>query len=220
MADKMLILHVATVTLFLVLFIFKIFLLLFNKRLLLSQIRNKTKIVDVIVGGLIFISGIYLIAVIGNTNLYMVAKVILVLIAIPLGIVGLKNNSKFLSMLAVVLFIYIYGIAETKNLALKGSNYDLEDFTFQSDQADEILKATESATLQQGKVIYKVLCVECHGEDGQSELPGTANLAETKLKTEEKIVVITVGRGEMKGFDAELSEHEIELVAAYTETLQ
>ena len=220
MADKMLFLHVTVVTLFLVFFIFKIFLLLINQTQILATVRNRTKSIDIILGGLVFISGIYLIVVIGNTNLYMITKIVLVLIAIPLGIVGLKRNNKLVSMLAVVIFIYIYGIAETKNLALKKQVYNLENFTFEGDQANDILKAAESASLQQGKVIYKVLCVECHGEDGKNQLSGTADLAATNLKIEEKIAVIAEGRGEMKGFEAELSEHEIELVAAYTETLQ
>src|SRR5690606_29539089 len=98
MADNMLFLHVTAVTLFLIFFVFKIFLLLINKTQILAQLRDKTRTVDIILGGLIFFSGIYLIILIGNTSFYILAKVVLVLVAIPLGIVGLKKNNKLLSI--------------------------------------------------------------------------------------------------------------------------
>lgn len=223
MAANMFYLHITTVILFLIFFTFKTFLLLINKNSTLDRIRNKTKLVDIILGALLLASGIYLLIVIGNTQTYMIAKIILVCIAVPLGIVGLKKNNKLLSVLSLGIFVYVYAIAGTKNLALDKENYELDGITFQYEGGDgenEILKATESATLQQGKVIFKVLCVECHGEDGQKDSSNPANLAKSSLSLEEKAIVITNGRGEMMGFDAELSEHEIELVAAYTETLQ
>lgn len=223
MANNMLFLHVAAVTLFLILLIFKTFLLLINKKEFLAQIRDRSKAIDLVLGISILISGAYLLIIIGSISIYIIAKIVLVLIAIPLGIFGLKKDNKILATLSVLIFIYVYAIAETKNIALKNGihNSDINSFQDYSDhQANEILREAESATLQQGKVIFKVLCVECHGENGQKEIAGTGSLATSKLGMEEQITIIAEGRGEMSGFEAELSEHEIELVAAYTKTLK
>lgn len=216
-------LHVTAVTLFLIFLIFKTFLLIFDKHNLLNKARNKTKVLEIILGILILFSGVYLFVLVGYLQSYLIAKLILVLIAIPLGIFGLKKENKILATLSVLLFIYIYAVSATKNISLAREKIDFDEFEFNnygSQQADEILNATQSASLQQGKVIYKVLCAECHGQDGEKEIGNASNLVSSKLSMNEQITIVAQGKGAMKGYDAELSEQEIELVASYTETLQ
>lgn len=216
-------LHVTAVTLFLIFLVYKTLLLIFNKKNLLKKLRNKTKFLEVILGILVIASGVILFLLIGYLQSYFIAKLILVLIAIPLSIIGMKKENKILATLSVLLFIYIYAVSATKSISFNSEKIDFEEFEFdstESGQANEILNATQSASLQQGKVIYKVLCAECHGEDGEKEINNAPNLVSSQLSVDEQITIITLGKGAMKGYDAELSEQEIELVASYTETLQ
>lgn len=216
-------LHVTAVTLSLIFLVYQTILLIFNKHNLLNKVRSKTKLLEIILGFLILISGIFLFVLVGHLQTYLIAKLMLVLIAISMSIFGLKKENKILATLSVLLFLYIYAISATKSISFNRERIDFDDFDFYSkgsEQADEILNATQSASLQQGKVIYKVLCAECHGEDGEKEIDNAANLVRSELSMDEQISIIKFGKGTMKGYDAELSEQEIELVAAYTETLQ
>ena len=221
MLPEMFHIHVATVTLFLFFFIFKTILLFLSKKNLLQSIRSKTKMADILLGIFTLVSGLYLLTATPNIERYLIVKVVLVLFAIPLGIVALKRENKRLATLTLLLFVYIYGVAETKSLVFQKQNFEMAEFQEEiNPDANIILEANESAALQQGKVIYKVLCVECHGEEGDLAPESAANLNKSKLSLEEKVLIITNGKGVMPGYDSELSEQEVELVAAYTETLK
>ena len=67
-----------------------------------------------------------------------------------------------------------------------------------------------------GEKIYKTYCVTCHGLYGDMGASGAANLTESKLKVEERINVITNGRGAMTAFESLLDKKEIKAVAKYT----
>lgn len=112
--------HVTVVLLFLLFFIFKAVLLFLGKREQLARLRAKTKIVDIILGTLILITGGYLTSVYGsNLPSWLLVKIILVFIAIPLAIVGIAKSNKLLAALSLIIFIYVYGVAETKSVNMK-----------------------------------------------------------------------------------------------------
>src|SRR5688572_3827832 len=111
--------HVLVVVLFLILFIVKAFLLFTNKLQALESIRNKTKVLDIIFGVLILATGGYLIFQYNSVPTWLIVKVALVFAAISLGIVGIKKHNKPLTALSLLLFLYVYGVAETKNLNMK-----------------------------------------------------------------------------------------------------
>lgn len=219
----MLFFHLTVVTLFIIFLLLKTFLLITNKKAILQKIQAQSGAIEIILAILIIATGVYLFITVGNSELYLLAKITLVIFAIPMGIVSMKRENKILAILSLSILIYIYGISGTNTLFMKNTGLSLEGHNVEnltSDQAEIILNATQSASLQQGKVIYKVLCVECHGEDGQKIKDSAANLSSSNLNFDEKVKVITEGKGVMKGYDPELSEQEIELVTAYTETLQ
>src|SRR5690606_39585878 len=119
-----------------------------------------------------------------------------------------------------LMFAYIYGIAETKSIFLKDNAFELSKYEGREmGDSEIILDQNIDAALQQGKVIYKVLCEECHGIDGKKGSLEAADLSDSQMSREDRIQIITDGKGVMPGFDAELSEQEIVLVTAYTETL-
>jgi mono/diheme cytochrome c family protein len=90
-----------------------------------------------------------------------------------------------------------------------------------SSSTEKSSTTTEAATASakpalDGKKIYKQYCVTCHGLYGDMGASGAYNLTESELALEERITVITKGRGAMTPFENLLSAEEIAAVAEYT----
>ena len=78
-------------------------------------------------------------------------------------------------------------------------------------------KTTASAPAKpDGQKIYKQYCVTCHGLYGDMGASGAHDLTGSELTVEERIPVITKGRGAMTPFENLLDEDEIAAVAKYT----
>ena len=96
--------------------------MLVNKTLF-ETVRNKTRILEMILGPLVLLTGGYLFFTRGVFDEpWLMGKIILVFIGIPLSIVGLKKGNKVLAIIGCLIFIYIYGVAETKSLKFKANN--------------------------------------------------------------------------------------------------
>ena len=67
-----------------------------------------------------------------------------------------------------------------------------------------------------GAKIYKKYCVSCHGIYGDMGTNGAKNLQESELTREERIEIVTKGKGVMTPWGGILNEGEIEAVADYT----
>jgi uncharacterized membrane protein SirB2 len=80
-------LHTTVVVAFLLLFAFKVVLLLANNKSLLTNIRAKTKIADMVLGTLILLTGGYLLFKGEHPATWAMVKLVLVLLLIPAGIV-------------------------------------------------------------------------------------------------------------------------------------
>jgi mono/diheme cytochrome c family protein len=78
------------------------------------------------------------------------------------------------------------------------------------------------ATPAEGNAVglYTKHCAICHGDDGRKGFAGARALPESALTLEERIGIITRGKGTMMPFEHVLSRAEIEAVARYTLTLQ
>jgi len=70
--------------------------------------------------------------------------------------------------------------------------------------------------LKNGKKVFKQYCVACHGMDGRLGINGAKNFAQSDLSLEERIEVITNGRGMMTSFKGILKSEQIETAAKYT----
>ncbi|MCC9137174.1 c-type cytochrome [Pontibacter silvestris] len=237
--------HVLIVISFLMLFITKAILLLLNKWTALTKIRSKTNIPDIVFGTLIVITGSYLVFQYnGSLPTWLIVKFVLVLAAVPFGIVGIKRNDKILTVLALLTFLYVYGITETQSLALTkpGSEANATSTpdkigspaTEATDAAEtgkpipnyyqateeEILSSVSEKTLANAKAIYVQACANCHGENGTKGLGGAADLSISQLSLNSRKNVIQKGCGLMPAFGSKLREQEIEALAAYTLTLK
>jgi cytochrome c553 len=213
MISTMLTSHIIIVTAFLLFMLVKVILLFAAKAETVANFRSKTKVVDMVLGSLILVTGFYLMfSAGGHPPTYLMVKIVLVFLAIPLGIIGFKRSNKVLATLSLLLILYTYGIAETKSL------------TFQKAKVVEVVQ-TEGMTemeviLANGKNIYAVHCVQCHGEDGKLGLFNSGDLTESVLPQEEAINQITNGKGAMRAFNNELTAEQIEQVAVYIQTLK
>ena len=230
-------LHTLSVILFLILFILKAFLLFTNKTQTLETVKRKTKVLDMIFGTLILISGGYLLFQENGVATWLLVKVALVLAAIPLAITGLKKLNKPLVALAVIIFVYVYGMAETKSLSMTKDSPDrMEAVSPQETLPDpaEALNTNELPTgegapaiseemsetaLANARQIYNTLCATCHGEDGSKKLNNAPDLSTSMQTMHERKAVILNGRGLMPAYKGQLTEQEAEELAAYTQLL-
>ncbi|CAM3548592.1 SirB2 family protein [Pontibacter korlensis] len=231
--------HVLVVVLFLLLFTFKTVLLLLNKHKALAKARKQTRMLDIIFGTLILVTGGYLLFSYQGVPSWLITKVVLVLVAIPLGIVGIKRENKMLAVLSLLIFLYIYCVAETKSLTMQNPG-PVENATTgatatpETDAAETgdarlgeskelqkgIIGAIGEAQLANAKSIYTQLCETCHGADGTKGLGGAANLQVSNLSHNNRVNVIEKGRGLMPAFGSQLTDEEVEALAAYTMTLK
>ncbi|MFD2513054.1 SirB2 family protein [Pontibacter locisalis] len=227
--------HVLVVILFLILFTAKAILLFLNKHKQLEKAKRYTKALDAVFGILILVSGGYLLYLYNGMPGWLITKVILVLLAIPIGIVGLRRHSKLLTILALLIFLYVYGVAETKSLTMQQPGPVRNTTTApvpgetpetgapvisDAGAPEEIISSMNEAQLTNAKAIYTQVCATCHGTDGTKGLGGAARLTISNLSLKERINVIENGRGLMPGFNEQLTEQEAEALAAYTMTLK
>lgn len=229
--------HILSVILFLILFIIKAFLLFTNKTRSLETVKRKTKVADMVFGTLILVSGAMLLFQHGEIPVWLLVKVALVFTAIPLAITGLKKLNKPLVALAVIIFMYVYGMAETKSLSMFGEPTERMQAISKEEETPDPVAALQHEELPTGegapaiseemsetalanaRQIYGQLCANCHGEDGRKMLNNAPDLSTSMQTMHERKAVILKGRGPMPAYQNQLTEQEAEELAAYTQLL-
>lgn len=78
----------------------------------------------------------------------------------------------------------------------------------------------EANTHTDGLTVYNNNCKSCHGNDGKLGLSGAADLSASTLTTEEKIKIVSDGKGGMMPYRELLSKQQIKAVVQHIETLQ
>jgi len=218
--------HVLIVVLFLLLFTYKVILLLLNRLDALERARSRTKVAEMVLGTLMLVTGGWLLFNYTGAPVWLITKIVLVVVAVPLGIVGLRRNNKVLAVLALVIFVYVYGMAETDSLTMKrNKSQSLTNvYTPETDAAetgttqDQIVASMNNTALTNAQAIYVNECSKCHGNDGTKGMSGAPSLTKSQLNLNDRAQIITRGRGLMPGYGKKLSEQEIEELAAYTMT--
>ncbi|MBK8625739.1 MAG: cytochrome c [Saprospiraceae bacterium] len=71
-----------------------------------------------------------------------------------------------------------------------------------------------------GAKIFKQNCELCHGADGKLGANGSKDLTVSELDLNERIAMVTKGKGVMMAFENILSLSEIKAVAEYSITLK
>ena len=131
-----------------------------------------------------------------------------------------------MSIAVIVLLVAAYGIGEAKpwnkKVQIENIEADVNNDKIQVTDSisNDILEQNTVALSTNAKAIFVEKCTLCHGEDGRKGTLGASDLAISTIGTQEKIDIITNGKGAMTGFVDELSKEEIESVAMYLTMLK
>lgn len=119
--------HKGIVYLFLISIFIKAILAFVNQDLF-DKVRQKTKVVEMILGTLLIVTGGMLIFSFPEIMKqgWLHVKLTIVIIGIPLAIIGLKRNKKILIIISILLFVYAYLVAKNKSFTLADNNSSIE----------------------------------------------------------------------------------------------
>lgn len=195
--------HTLVVSLFLLLYLVKTFLLVAGKEETLRMVTVKTKWAERIISVLFLATGIYLYLNSGNITWMLHLKIGLVFASIPLAIIGFKRKKAFLAVLSVVFLLAAYGLAEMNKK--------------RTTKVEKPALPIHASELETGKALYANYCQACHGEDGTAGLSGAKNLKISTLTNAEKKDLIRKGKGAMPGY-SQLSSSEMDMLVRYTDT--
>lgn len=215
MAKGFLHLHTTVIFLFVIFFAVKVFLLLAGKNEQLSKLRDK-KFIDIVLGVLILLTGGYLFAINVEKPTWLTVKLVVVIALIPLGIVSMKKENKALALVTLVGFLYFIGVSYTKSLTFSKPKIEVKENV---DAESQVQNETQSVE-EKGKAVFETACTACHGVDGKLMAGGAKDITLSKLTVDERIVLITKGKGLMQAFGGSLTEEQIKAVATYTTTLK
>ena len=204
-------LHVTIISIFVLLYTAKVYLLLANKSEALEKLRSKTKIADMILGSLIIITGVFLTIKMPTIETFLIVKIILVIASIPVGIIAMKKANKAMAITALLIYVYVFALAKTDSLSLKKEAYITPITTSDS---------TSDVQISEGEIIFEAKCTACHGKDGKLMLSGAKDLSVSKLTKAETIEMIKSGKGLMQGFKDEFNEQQLNALAEYVEGLR
>jgi mono/diheme cytochrome c family protein len=197
--------HRILVSLFLLQYLVKLILLLTNKKEELAKYTKVTRIPEMLVSVGFLVTGGWLLIQMADISKFMVIKLVCVLAAIPIAIVGFRKGNKALATLAVVLVLAAYGLAEMNVKAMAGGKVDT---------------STAKDPMEMGKMVYQDKnCVNCHGADGKLGVNGAKDLSVTTLSMDEEKAIIKNGKSPMPAY-SDLSDEQLKAVAEYIGTFK
>ena len=174
---------------------------------MLRKYSASTKVLEMIISFVFLATGVWLFVIIGGIKSMQIIKLVLVLLAIPLAVIGFKKEKKGLALLSLLLIIGAYGISEMsrskpfmplKAFAANGNN----------------------SPFSAGAVIYQSNCAFCHGADGKKAYRNAPDLTLSGLNEDAIKQMLREGKGRMPSYTLVLSEEEINSVAVFVKGLQ
>ena len=206
-------LHIASAVLFIIDYVVKSMLLVFDKNTALDKYKAYTKVISMIISTIFLVTGIYWLTQIGMKNIggWFHLKLTLTIVGLVLGIIGFKKKNKAMVLISTFLFVYIYFLSTTKSVMLKKVNMNGVVVDTAAANYDELVH---------GKAIYINNCLRCHGEDGKAGVNGASNLTASMCANKGLIGIIKHGRNLMPAYKDLLSETEINAVASYVKSLR
>jgi mono/diheme cytochrome c family protein len=204
--------HKLIVVLFILIYLIKAILLLTGKKDSLNKFSKKIKVPEMIVSGLLFITGIIMLNKIADFNLLFTIKLGLVLGAIPVAVIAYKRYNKLLAALALVMLIGAYGLAEIYK-AQFGKRHEVTNVI--TDPNDR-----QYSSVKYGEALFKVQCVVCHGQDGKADFSGAKDLTQSKKTDAQIIEIIKDGKNSMPKMAKIYDEYELKALTDYVKTLR
>jgi len=204
--------HKLVVVLFILIYLIKAILLFMGNKDSLAKFTKKIKIPEMIVSALLFITGIAMLANLAEfTTLFMI-KLLAVITAIPVAVIAYKKYNKLLGVLAVVLLISAYGLAEVYR-AQFGKKVAVENVITDPTVSGYSIES-------HGEALYKVQCAVCHGSDGKANLSGAKDLT-ISTKTEAQVIeIIKNGKNAMPKMGGIYNDQELKALNSYIMSLR
>ena len=188
--------HTLFVVLFTLIYLIKTILLLSDKDELLEKFKKKTRVVEMIVSFGFLATGIFLMIQVPEINKFIIIKLALVFLSIPLAVIGFKKKNKILATLSFFFIVVSFSLAYKSKAA----------------------KAGEKIIAINGKQIFTEKCALCHGGDGKLGVSGAKDLSVTQLPHAGIVEIVTNGKNTMAPYKETLTAEQIEAVASYIES--
>ncbi len=197
----MLHLHRLTVILYFILILVLAMPLLLKKRNLFITFRAKAKWIRMAMDFLLLGTGVFLLikSPVG-TSAVMMVKYGLIILAMLLLVFGLKKYNYHFLLAGLLVWIYIYGVSKTHHIFLKPYS-------------------EQTANITEGKELYNILCMRCHGEKGDAKFIKAADLRTSPRSDMEIKGIIKNGKKLMPSFEY-LSDEQIEALTRYVKELR
>jgi mono/diheme cytochrome c family protein len=207
--------HTLVVILFLVLYLVKLGLLLFSRKDALDKLTQRTRIPEMVISTLFLLTGIGLMVIAPvRIQPLLIVKILMVLGAIPLAVIGFRRSNKILASLSVLLIIGSYGMAEAHAGRMGESQDPLPETVVTA------VGAADYDPLAHGEALYQRNCVVCHGKQGALAYNTAANLQTSVLNQAQIKGWVQAGvEGKMPAYGW-YSDQELEAVSAYTLSLK
>lgn len=199
-------LHKFSVQALLLIYLIKTILLLMNKKDNLLSFTKIVKVPEMIVSTLFLVTGIWMFAQIGNIKTFQIIKIVAVLIAIPLAVVGFKKSNKLLALLSLIFLLAAYGLAEMS----KKQPYP----------AKQVEVTPELSSSNRGELLFQQNCTMCHGADGKMGTLGAKDLSKSAMSNADVLNIISNGKAAMPAYGKTLSAEDIALLAGHVEQLR
>ena len=204
--------HTLIVTLYLLQLLAKVVMLGMGKQQALANFSAKTKIPHIVLSVLMLATGVFLmIKSPTGTQPYIFAKLALVILSIPVGIIGMKRNSIVMASAALLILIGVFFIGRVKPEFLRSNlseNIDVNN-----------AGGIDPVVLKEGQALYEKYCVLCHGADGAAGFQGAKSLAASTLGDDEISTLVRNGKGVMPA-NPDMSDEEVEKVKEYVKYLR
>jgi len=204
--------HKLVVVLFILIYLIKAILLLMGNTDTLNKYNKLIKVPEMIVGALLFVTGIVMLNQIADFNLLFTIKLTLVVAAIPVAVIAYRKYNKPLAVLAVIMLLSAYGLAEM--------------FKAQFGKRHKIMEVVTETTNEQynitvhGAALYTAQCIVCHGVDGKANFSGAKDLTLSTKSTDEIIETIKSGKNTMPKMANIYNEQELKALASYVNSLK
>ncbi|MFM7728203.1 MAG: c-type cytochrome, partial [Flavobacteriales bacterium] len=141
-------------------------ILLFTNTSMLDRFTAATKVPEMIISTLFLVTGIWLLVILGGIKTFHIIKLVMVFASIPLAVVGFKKRKKGIALLAMLLIIGSYGLAEmSRNKPFIKANV--------------MVSGNGTGPLVNGSKVYMENCAFCHGADGKKGYRGAKDLTAT-----------------------------------------
>ena len=155
--------HKLAITLFILIYLIKTILLIAGRKETLQNFSGKIKIFEMAISALFLITGVWLLFVTSEIRTLFILKLVVVVVAVPLAFIGFRKESKVLGLLAFLLIISSYGLAEmNKRTMIKRLELPKTVIVEVSD--------TSYSLAEHGKALFVNQCVVCHGENGDLQM--------------------------------------------------